>query len=333
MGIYHANVATPESKGTSAQWNAAHTIDDDSKPKNSTTLIVAAHDSFDTTRADYVCDGVDDQDEINAAITALGGQGGQITLLEGSYILAASIITTNYVTIRGQGYSTLLQTTANIRMVSIASDNYVIVQDVRIYGAGNGNNSNTGVYVAASDNVTLHNIIATNCGARGIDITTTADNLIITECYCVSNFLHGIHLHGTSTNTLFFGNHCRLNAGCGIYVQSSSEGVYLGNICEDNVNYGILLSGCTDNVISSNVAVGNDSGATGNYDGIAIISGSDDNTITGNRCKDNGGWGINIASADCDRNIVVANQLHNGGTTGNYNDSGTNTEAAHNIVA
>jgi len=69
--------------------------------KTVATRIVAAYDSLDTTcnggvcsnpRADYTCDGTDDQEEIQKAIDDLGSSGGVVYLLEGTYNLSSPIV-------------------------------------------------------------------------------------------------------------------------------------------------------------------------------------------------------------------------------------------------
>jgi len=57
------------------------------------TLVVAANDSSTKSKAqaDYICDGVDDQVEIQAAIDALPAQGGKVLLLEGTYLTKSPI--------------------------------------------------------------------------------------------------------------------------------------------------------------------------------------------------------------------------------------------------
>ena len=64
--------------------------------RTAASLIVAASDSIDTTRADYVCDGTADEVQINLAIVAATATGGTVFLLEGTYTIAADIaMTTN----------------------------------------------------------------------------------------------------------------------------------------------------------------------------------------------------------------------------------------------
>ncbi|GAH37845.1 unnamed protein product, partial [marine sediment metagenome] len=75
------------------------------------TLVVAADDSgvIGKASADYICDGVDDDVQINAALNALPAEGGRVALLEGIYVLADPIvIPDDDITLNGQGVSTLI---------------------------------------------------------------------------------------------------------------------------------------------------------------------------------------------------------------------------------
>ena len=71
--------------------------------KSVATLIVAASNSLHKERADYVCDGVDDQIEIQAAIDALPSCGGKISLLEGIFYISSKITINKMVTLQGMG--------------------------------------------------------------------------------------------------------------------------------------------------------------------------------------------------------------------------------------
>ena len=73
------------------------------------TFTIATNDSLERSKlqADYVCDGMNDELEIKAAIDALPDSGGKIVLLEGTFIINASINlsdtnSNNYVTLEGQ---------------------------------------------------------------------------------------------------------------------------------------------------------------------------------------------------------------------------------------
>ena len=72
----------------------------------SATFVVAASDSLHQGYADYVCDGVDDQVEIQAAINALSTIGGTIQLTEGRFHISSPIkIEKNAVRLVGAGRS------------------------------------------------------------------------------------------------------------------------------------------------------------------------------------------------------------------------------------
>src|SRR5690554_2584980 len=72
--------------------------------KNPATLTVAASDSTELskTQADYVCDGVDDQAEIQAALAALP-EGGKVILTDGTFNCAGVIAPPAGTTLSGQG--------------------------------------------------------------------------------------------------------------------------------------------------------------------------------------------------------------------------------------
>ncbi|HNV39269.1 MAG TPA: hypothetical protein PKJ46_08920, partial [Methanoculleus sp.] len=68
------------------------------------TLTVAASDSTELskTQADYVCDGVDDHAEIQAALAALP-EGGKVVLSNGTFNCAGVIAPAGGTTLSGQG--------------------------------------------------------------------------------------------------------------------------------------------------------------------------------------------------------------------------------------
>lgn len=74
------------------------------------TLIVAASDSLHPERADYLCDGVNDHVEIQAALDALPATGGRVILLDGTYYIEATITLDSYQVLEGQGHNTILTT-------------------------------------------------------------------------------------------------------------------------------------------------------------------------------------------------------------------------------
>jgi len=74
------------------------------------TVYVAASNAKDTKNCDFLCDGVDDDLTIEAAIDALPATGGTVMLSEGSFILGSSIdILKSNVRLLGSGAGTVIK--------------------------------------------------------------------------------------------------------------------------------------------------------------------------------------------------------------------------------
>lgn len=88
-------------------------IDIDAMNLRSNTIVVAANDSTSKSKygADYICDGIDDNIEIQAAIDYVNGltTGGSVILMEGTYKITTNILPKSSVDIKGQGVATVLQ--------------------------------------------------------------------------------------------------------------------------------------------------------------------------------------------------------------------------------
>lgn len=116
---------------------------------------------------DYLCDGTDDQEEINQAVAALPGSGGEIVLLSGSYRLSGAILLTKWNTVlRGNGGSTVLirETAEGSGAVKciIAMGNYCVLRDFAYNGGGHATEN---LYeIAMTGGGTVQNISFTNCG-------------------------------------------------------------------------------------------------------------------------------------------------------------------------
>ncbi len=85
---------------------------------------------------DYLCDGTDDQAEINAAIQALPAAGGEIVILDGTYNLSSEIdVQKENVTLSGCGFGTKLTTQFDYTSVYIRASNCT-VQNLFVSAAG-----------------------------------------------------------------------------------------------------------------------------------------------------------------------------------------------------
>jgi len=108
-------------------------------------FIIAASDSSDLnkSKADYICDGVDDQVEIQAAIDELPSEGGKIQLLEGNFNISDRINSIDNLIISGMGYATqlIIGDTTAFTPVIIYSENWYV-----------------GIYGDAKENVIIENL-------------------------------------------------------------------------------------------------------------------------------------------------------------------------------
>jgi len=111
------NIDSDNITGTTINATTSYIFPDDTTtntaPVRTATLVVAASDSSAKSKAqaDYVCDGTDDQVEIQAAIDALPDNGGRIILLEGIYHISETInLNKTHTQIYGMGsYATRIE--------------------------------------------------------------------------------------------------------------------------------------------------------------------------------------------------------------------------------
>ena len=160
------------------------------KTTRSATIVIAASDSSEKSKAqaDYVCDGINDEVEIQAAITA--GAGGKITLLEGNYIkgnISGISVPSN----------TEIELLGTIKLANNVGDGAIIFKNsdstndnIRIIGGildGNRNNQSSGHQTAIQftnvNRSTVDTLIQNFCGHNVQEITPGIGNTIINRAY------------------------------------------------------------------------------------------------------------------------------------------------------
>jgi parallel beta-helix repeat protein len=325
MAITHAAVKTDKERGYASEWNAPHAVDDASRPKNNTTLIVAASDSLDTTRADYVCDGIDDQEQINAAIAALPAGGGRISLLEGTYQLTGSVdVTTDGVTIFGLGHSTVLQSTTNHAVIEINNSDNCNIQSLRIIGTGAGNGANRGVYLNVASGCTISDLWIDSCGNAGIYLTQSNRNVIY-SVLCDDNVLAGIYMGDSDFNSLVSTNTTGGGAvNRGLVLATCEYNRIIGHYSDGNLSGISLGANSHNNNFTSCVSINN------NQEGILIGGGCTYNNVNNSQTNANGQVGIQM-NAGADNNNVISNVATGNGAF-QIRDLGANNDVAHNQV-
>ena len=278
------------------------------------SFVVAAYNSIDNTNADYVCDGTDDQVEINTAINDLPSIGGSIYLREGTYVLSGDIIISkSNVALVGAGASTVIKIrdshNVNINMIYASGQSKLLIRDLCI----DGNKANqswvtmNGIYFTSVEDSKIVNCQVENLKSNGICLLSSSDYNAITNNTCRDNaWFYGIQLESSSHNTIR-GNTCERNYYTGIYVRSSYKNTIIGNICQENESFhGIHLQLSNDNTVTGNICQENgDKGIGG--------SGSH-NTISSNIVKDNRNGGIGLSGSNTDYNTIIGNNIQ--GTLG-----------------
>ena len=276
---------------------------------------------------DYLCDGTDDQVEINAAIQALPSGGGEIVILDGTYNIAATIaMNKDNVKLSGNGNATVLKRMWDSSMhegvITITATNGgCCVENIFVDGNKSAyrSSNNCSIYLGSSSNNTITGNTCNNSG-RGIYLFGSSNNTI-TGNTCNSNNHHGIYLDSSSNNTIT-GNTCNSSNYHGIHLDSSSNNTITGNTCNNSGNYGIFLYGSSNNTITGNTCNNN------LYSGIRLFS-SSNNTITGNTCIRGNGTSSDYTNAQytiylfstknnynliSSNNIMGKNYVSDGGT-------------------
>ena len=173
---------------------------------------------------------------------------------------------------------------------------------------------------------------SSNCDFRGLDFSANA---------------YGLDFDNTHYTALFTTGSVYTSVGNGYDFNTCSNFSVVGNFILDSKADGVSLTDCSDmsflaatakssdtngwNLVSGNSRIRfNSCGAFGNGgDGFKLTATSDKCVIATCLSEDNTGYGINIAAATCDNNIVIGNTLENN-TAGIINDDGTATIVEHN---
>ena len=268
---------------------------------------------------DYLCDGTDDQVEINNAIQALPTTGGEIKILDGTYNITAIIaMNKDNVKLSGNGAATILK-----RMWDSSSEEGVInitaingqccIENLQIDGNTTVYSSykNMGIYVQNNNNNTITGNISNNNTSSSIYIQNSNNNTI-TGNTCNNNN-HGIYLASSNNNTIT-GNVGNNNINNGIRLASSNNNTITGNV-GNNSNIYLVFS--SNNTITGNISNNNDS-----MSGILLFTNSNNNTITGNTYNNNGDYGIYLVSNN--NNTITGNTCNNNDKGGIYISSSNN---------
>jgi hypothetical protein len=244
-------------------------------------VFVAAVDSSAKAKAStfYVCDGINDEVTIQAAIASLPAtsttvyttlnnadrsttsSGGEVVLCAGTYTLSNPIdqATKLALVLRGEGASTVLnntQTDGGNAIEAIVANPATTahpwrceVRDMMIQGNAQ---SGWGIYWYNGDCQRIHNVHFVHNGLGGAYIGANLDqgmnNKIISDCQFLRNYGYGLSLYNIH-ETLVSNCHIEENATCGLYANGVLDLSLSNCSIEDNMDagatYGLhLANGC-----------------------------------------------------------------------------------------
>lgn len=233
------------------------------------SVVVAASDS-DTkikAKADFPCDGTADEVQLNLAVAALAATGGTIIVAPGTYNLAASwVIDKDSVTVIGGGVGgrqgaastgrgTFIKAatgvTTAVVLVKQAADvrplQSVILRDLNVDGNSIGA-AVDGIYFSSFEGLVNHCHVH-NCTGDGISVQgygptpgpqwTTYDT-IVSDCHCDHNTLAGVHLQVYAGDVHVLFNVIEDNSTHGIHLQAAGDQIVGGQIYSNTI-HGIYL--------------------------------------------------------------------------------------------
>ena len=264
------------------------------------TIVIAASDSTaaDKASADFVCDGVADNVEIQAAFDAIdtnaGMVGGKVLLLEGTFSIAAGVeVNGRRASLEGMGHGTILDASGSF--------------DAGVKGS-------TVIHMPGLWTGIKNLEIIGGTGLRCVFFRNKYDNYALG--LSVLGGAEGISHDGPGGGALIVGNFVRSQTTAGIVLgvngderwvvaHNSVEGAQAGIVC--NAGRGIIQS----NVVWASTT-----------DGITLNG--DNNLCTGNVCDTNGAYGIKVGATAT--NARVAGNFLRNNTTAPLIDSGTGSQ-------
>jgi len=173
-------------------------------------------------------------------------------------------------------------------------------------------------------------------GLQLVQYAGITENVLISNNSVQNNAIYGLYLDGAPSTVLVHRNVIRGNT-VGLELENAEDSRIEDNLIELNPHGGITLSATNRIAISGNRMYSNGDD-TGTYDNIDVADGSLGNTIERNVIRAGARptaarYGIQIESADCTGNAVLANDLACAGAEAGLVDRGTGTLVLENTAS
>jgi len=272
------------------------------------SIVVAASDSRDKSKADYVCDGTNDQIEIQNAIDKVSSAGGgDILLLDGTFNISSDITIKDGVRLIGHG------TVFNVPADATVSDEALIETDTT--GISNIAIENIRFTVDSSftksiirlrnvTNAEIRNIVGTKTKGAFIDVYRNNKNIVVSRCRISMSGTPGVAImaRGGSTPTDFTENVWVVDnyVTCTDAEEAISAFGWYGLLKKVwIVNNTVYAGGTGSHLIS---VLGHDTVGHGGM--------IEDVVLMGNKVYEPGSFGINVFGA---RNVfIIGNYVYGG---------------------
>lgn len=317
------------------------------------TFVVAASDSLHKTRADYACDGVDDQVEIQEAIAALDATGGVIALLKGTFNISAQIsITATSVTLEGagdgasglHGVTKLIQSPgSNLSYMIYASGTNTRLRNFLVDG-NKGNNPAAGYAIGIMGggvrNPVVQDVAILNSNDTGLlwkcngyamgvyseysnhsgfELANGCDSATFVRCSGTGNGMYGWELV-SAINNAFFGCVASQNelSGWDIRDQANHNTIVAAYTSKAS-RYGYVLTNSDGNKILGGIIKDCGRSSDNSFDGIFFQTNSCNNKVIGvdffkEDEPEDLRYGINVSDVGSINNIFDNNTIEDYGT-------------------
>lgn len=256
---------------------------------------------------DYLCDGTDDQVEINSALQALPDGGGEIVILDGTYNIGAEInLYKNNITIRGCGSSTILDRKWFLDKGNARYDNGIFntnrrnnIKICNLFFQGHyseqSDDNDSAIVIDSSNNILIKNCLFNdyNAGVQTGYRSDTVTNVLIESNWFLKSGLYDIDLDSCD------GAIIRSN----IIVRDTLGG-----------GFSISINDCKNFVIDGNIVVNRDIAISVDHSGYGVVS--------NNLIRDFDRYGVVVNNPNGAFNVIIGNTVYRGsGSQSDYDSS------------
>jgi len=180
-------------------------------------------------------------------------------------------VSNNDVTLRGQGWDTIINKTADGDHSITVSGTRCVVRDLQCVTTPGGANNYDGVYVSG-DYVIIDTVFVNGSDRQGIAFVAGADDGRIINCYIYDADTHGLSVNGF--RTVISGNKIEQSGTYGIELASTGDdSTVRGNVIITSADDGIYIdTNCENCVVSGNRITAWTNEAIDDDSGTAVIS-------------------------------------------------------------